>query len=103
MAEKTKSGDQRSGNLFGMPLYEEKVDLPTNSREVTYARWRRDDANVNIDEETKPFWSIRNNFKPHVLSLLQQRAAVPRSPLKKKWQIPGRHIAVDLKMIIVSI
>ena len=85
-----KPGRRRGGRLFGRPLEEDQVDLTTTSPENTYIMRRRREYDAEDDDmESTPFWLIRNNYQAHVPSLLQQRTTVPRTPLKKKWQIPG--------------
>ena len=87
---KPKPGRRRSGRLFGKPLEEEQVDLTTIPPGTTYVtRKRRQYDTDNDDMENRPFWLIRNNYQPRVPTFLQQRTTVPRTPLKKKWQIPG--------------
>ena len=86
---KPKRGRRRSDQLFGRPLEEEQVDLTTTLPENAYTRRRREYESTDEDPENRPFWLIRNNYQPPVISLLQQRTTVPRSPLRRKWQIPG--------------
>jgi hypothetical protein len=89
-ASQPKPAHRRRSHLFGKPLEEEQVDLTTISPGSTYImRKRREYDLIDDDMESTPFWLIRNNYQSHVPSLLQQRTTVPRSPLKKKWQIPG--------------
>ncbi|XP_028408464.1 uncharacterized protein LOC114531030 isoform X2 [Dendronephthya gigantea] len=90
VTNKPRPGHRRSGQLFGKPLEDdEQVDLTTLSPVNTFMRRRRDYDLEEEDEENRPFWLIRNNYQTHAPSLLQQRTTVPRTPLKKKWQIPA--------------
>ena len=70
----------------------EEQEYVTNAG-VVYKEYqrRRREGYGNDEIENRPFWLIRNNYQTRTPSLLQQRTIVPKSPLKKKWQIPGNY------------
>ena len=88
LKSRIRRGSIRS-SIFRRVLPEENDDVMEARGAFTkgYKRRRRDENDG--DNENRPFWLMRNNFQSHSSSLLQQRTTVPRSPLKKKWQIPG--------------